>query len=87
MLEFQVKMWKEVPSLIDMLSFNIKLYLNSTSLCWQLQLKIQEDSSSLLTLISVNMEFLDLSMDMLRLDLTLSQFGRPNLETLPTMLR
>ena len=87
MLEFQVKMWKEVHSLIDMLSFNIKLYLNSTSLSWQLPLRIQEDSSLLLTLISVNMEFLDLSMDMLKPDLTLLQFGRPNLEILPTMRR
>ena len=87
MLEFQVKMWKEVPSLIDMLSFNIKLYLNSTSLSWQLPLRIQEDSSLLLTLISVNMEFLDLNMDTLKPDLTLLQFGRPNLEILPTMRR
>ena len=82
------RMLKEVLSLTDMLMSTTRIKMALTFLLTLLSpIKVVLETLSLLDLTCLNMQFLDLNMDTLRLTLTLFASGKLNLEISPTVLR
>jgi len=88
-LEFQDKMLKEEPSLIDMLMSSTKIRMDITiqSILQLSQIRKNIESLLLPTLIFQSSLLWDTSLVMLRHAQTPLLFGKPNLVILPTVLK